>query len=72
MKKIMKILIDTNILISGLFFGGLPKKLLSEIDENFNVCVNEKILSEYNEQIDRKVSNPKYKLNEEIFDTLHA
>ncbi|MBR6012693.1 MAG: hypothetical protein IK062_02795 [Selenomonadaceae bacterium] len=58
----MKILIDTNILISGLFFGGLPKKLLSEIDEKFNVCVNEKILSEYNEQIDRKVSNPKYKL----------
>jgi len=28
----MKILIDTNILISGLYFHGLPKKLLKEID----------------------------------------
>ena len=62
----MRILIDTNILISGLFFGGLPKKLLAELDENFNVCVNEKILSEYNQQIDKKVSNPKYHLDEKI------
>lgn len=62
----MRILIDTNILISGLFFGGLPKRLLAEIDENFNVCVNEKILSEYNQQIDKKVSNPKYHLDEKI------
>ena len=28
----MRIIIDTNIVISGLFFHGLPKKLLSEID----------------------------------------
>ena len=62
----MRILIDTNILISGLFFGGLQKKLLAELDENFNVCVNEKILSEYNQQIDKKISNPKYNLNEKI------
>ncbi len=62
----MRILVDTNILISGLFFGGLPQRLLSELDENFNVCVNEKIIYEYNEQIDRKISNPKYKLNEEL------
>lgn len=62
----MRILIDTNILISGLFFGGIPKKLLSELDENFNVCVNEKITSEYNEQINKKILNPKYKLNEEL------
>ena len=62
----MRILIDTNILISGLFFGGLPKRLLAELDENFNVCVNEKIIYEYNDQIDRKISNPKYKLDEKI------
>ena len=62
----MRILIDTNILISGLFFGGVPRKILSEIDDRFNICVNEKIISEYNEQIDKKNSNPKYHLNEEI------
>ena len=57
-QKIMRILIDTNVLISGLFFGGLPKRLLSELDENFNVCVNEKIVDEYNKNIDKKNSNP--------------
>lgn len=63
----MRILIDTNIVISGLFFGGLPKKLLSELDEEkFNICVNDKISAEYNEQIDKKVLNPKYHLNEEL------
>ena len=64
----MRILIDTNIIISGLFFHGLPKQLLSEFDEKFNVCVNEKIVSEYNKQIERKISNPKYSLNEELRD----
>jgi len=72
----MRILIDTNILISGLFFGGLPKKLLSELDENFNICVNEKIVAEYNAQIERKIHNPKYTLNEELrekfFNTLQS
>lgn len=72
----MRILIDTNILISGLFFGGIPRKLLSELDENFNVCVNKRIVSEYNEQIDKKISNPKYNLNEELrkkfFSTLQS
>lgn len=68
----MRILIDTNILISGLFFGGIPKALLAELDEQFNICVNEKILSEYNEQIDKKISNPKYKLNEEIHEKFFA
>ena len=76
MRQVMRILIDTNILISGLFFGGLPKKLLAELDESFNVCVNEKIISEYNQQIDKKISNPKYHLNEEIrkkfFDSLQS
>ena len=65
----MKILIDTNILISGLFFQGLPKILLNEIDfEKFKVCVNEEIISEYKEQIYKKILNPKYTLNEGLFE----
>ena len=63
----MRILIDTNILISGLFFNGLPKKLLSEIEpEKFVICVNKEITSEYTEQIDKKISITKYKLNKEL------
>ena len=62
----MRILIDTNILISGLFFNGLPKKLLSELGEEFKICVNEKIVSEYEKNIDKKISNPRYNLDEKL------
>ena len=63
----MKILIDTNILISGLYFHGLPKKLLSEIDfEKFNLCVNEEIINEYTEKIDKKFSKSKYILDKDL------
>ena len=59
----MRIIIDTNILISGLFFNGLPKKLLYELDKNFIICVNDEIVDEYEKQIIKKVLNPKYILN---------
>ena len=63
----MKILIDTNILISGLFFHGLPKKLLREIDfEKFNLCVNKEIINEYTEKIDKKFSKSKYILDKDL------
>ena len=63
----MRILIDTNILISGLYFHGLPKKLLREIDlEKFNLCVNEEIISEYTEKIDNKFSKSKYILDKDL------
>ena len=62
----MKILIDTNILISGLFYGGLPERLLFELDENFNVCVNDEILAEYRAQIAKKVLQSKKVLNERL------
>ena len=44
----MRILIDTNVLISGLFFHGLPNKLWAEFDfEKFNVCVNEELRGKF-------------------------
>lgn len=65
----MKILIDTNIIISGLFFHGLPKELLRKIDfKKFCVCVNEEIITEYEEQIQKKLLKSKYILNEELFE----
>ena len=73
----MRILIDTNILISGLFFHGLPNQLLKEIDfEKFQVCINDEIFDEYRMQIDKKVLKPKYKLDRELrkkfFSNLHS
>ena len=65
----MRILIDTNIIISGLFFNGLPKEFLNKMDfEKFKVCVNKEIITEYKEQIQKKLLNPKYILNEELFE----
>ena len=65
----MKILIDTNIIISGLFFRGLPKEFLIKMDfKKFQVCVNKEIITEYKEQIQKKILNPKYILNEELFE----
>ena len=73
----MRILIDTNIIISGLFFHGLPKQLLAEFDyEKFSVCVNKSIVAEYTEQVDKKISNTKYRLDkdlrEKFFKNLHS
>ena len=62
----MRILIDTNILISGLFYGGLPERLLFELGEDFKICVNEEIMSEYHAQIRKKVLQSKKILNEKL------
>jgi putative PIN family toxin of toxin-antitoxin system len=63
----MRIIIDTNIVISGLFFKGLPKKLLSELDElKFEICVNEEIFTEYTKKINQKILKPKYHLDKEL------
>ena len=63
----MRIIIDTNILISGLYFHGLPKKLLSKIDlEKFNLCVNDEIILEYIDKIDNKFSKSKYILDKDL------
>ena len=42
---------DTNILISGLFFGGLPKRLLAELHKKFF-----KSLQSFEMKLDLKVS----------------
>ena len=64
----MKILIDTNILISALFFGKFPKEFLNEVlDENFEICINDKIFSEYEKTITKKIAKKKV-LNETLYE----
>ena len=56
----MKILIDTNILISALFFGKFPKGFLNEVlVKNFEICINDKILDEYEATIHKKILKKK-------------
>ena len=55
----MKIVIDTNVVISGTFFGGHPRKVLEAVVERtVQAAATDKIIEEYNEivrlMIDRK------------------
>lgn len=55
----MRIVIDTNVLISGVFFGGLPEKLLISIACGDHVAlISPEIWEEYEEIIQRMT--PKY------------
>ena len=46
----MKIVIDTNVVVSALFFGGKPQELLRHaITGAFDVFVSKEIVKEYNE-----------------------
>ena len=64
----MKILIDTNILISALFFGKFPKEFLNEVlEKSFEICINDKIFSEYERTIARKIAKKKI-LDETLYE----
>ena len=44
----MKVVIDTNVLVSGVFFGGLPAKVLEAWrDGRYDLVVSPEILDEY-------------------------
>ena len=55
----MRIVIDTNVLVSGVFFGGFPRKILSSVvGQKITACATTEIINEYEaivkEMIDRK------------------
>ena len=55
----MRIVIDTNVLISGVFFGGFPRKVLSSVVAwETTACATAEIINEYaviaQEMIDKK------------------
>ena len=46
----MKIVVDTNVMISGIFFGGFPQKVLRAIVANeITACATTEIIDEYEE-----------------------
>ena len=55
----MRIVIDTNVLVSGVFFGGFPRKILSSVvGQKITASATAEIINEYEEivqeMIDRK------------------
>lgn len=46
----MKVVIDTNVVVSAIFFGGRPKKLLELlVTRKLEAYASTEIISEYNE-----------------------
>ena len=60
----MKIVIDTNVFISGIFFGGYPREVLNLLlEERFTAFASREIITEYYEIIDRLLERKQGHLN---------
>ena len=63
----MRVVIDTNVVISGAFFGGIPRKIMEmAIDERFSVCANDNIVQEYKETTQEMIADKKGHINENV------
>lgn len=50
----MRIILDTNVLVSGLFFPGIPLKILKSIKRGkYRIIVSREIVDEYKRTIDK-------------------
>ena len=48
----MKVVIDTNVVISGTFFGGLPRKIIEAVSEcHLNAYATDSIIREYDQSV---------------------
>lgn len=63
----MKIVIDTNVLISGVFFGGFPRKILSSVvEKRITACATTEIIDEYEEIIQEMIERKQGHINKGI------
>lgn len=67
----MKIVVDTNVLISGVFFGGYPRQVLSAVVEGkFIACATVEIVNEYEEIVQEMISRKQGNINRKILTPL--
>ena len=67
----MRIVIDTNVLISGVFFGGFPRKILSAVvEQKIIACATAEIINEYEEIVQEMVSRKQGHINKAILNPL--
>ncbi len=63
----IKVVIDTNVWISGLVFGGIPRIILQQfIDKKINIIISEEIITELHRTITRKF--PLFQANMELLE----
>lgn len=52
----MKIVVDTNVVVSGVFFGGNPRKVLEAVyNGKIEACASDEIITEYNSVVERMI-----------------
>lgn len=67
----MKIVVDTNVIISGIFFGGAPGEILNAIVESkIKACATTEIVEEYFEIIDEMLSRKQGKFDKQMLSPL--
>jgi len=67
----MRIVIDTNVLISGVFFGGFPRKVLvSAVERKITACATAEIVGEYEAVIAEMLAEKQGHLNRNILSPL--
>ena len=65
----MKIVIDTNVFISAVFFGGLPLQVLqSVISKQNDAYISPEIWDEYNDVIERMTKKYPARLKQQLID----
>lgn len=63
----MRIVVDTNVLISGVFFGGFPRKILSAIvRKKITACATAEIINEYEEIVQEMIDRKQGHINRTI------
>ncbi|MCI8931534.1 MAG: putative toxin-antitoxin system toxin component, PIN family [Lachnospiraceae bacterium] len=67
----MKIVIDTNVLISGVFFGGFPRKILSAVvSQKITACATAEIINESEEIVQEMINRKQGHINRAILSPL--
>ncbi len=67
----MRIVIDTNVLISGVFFGGFPRKILSAVvSQKITACATAEIINEYEEIVQEMIDRKQGHINRVILSPL--
>ena len=63
----MRIVIDTYVLISGVFFGGFPRKILSSVvSGEMTACATAEIIDEYEAIVQEMINRKQGHINKNI------
>ena len=63
----MRIVVDTNVLISGVFFGGFPRQILNAVVESrLTACATTEIIDEYEEIVQEMIDRKQGHINRQL------